>query len=335
MKGLFDMLRQRSSLALTLSLCLVMAACASSGPLASVPPVTATDRVSVTQNEVGAVITAPDDILFESGRHDIKADASDFLVSLADTLNSKTGARILIEAHTDNSGAQGSSFALSDRRADALRRALVARHVVLSRITTVGLGSSQPIAKNDTASGRSLNRRVAIILIGESPDNLIRDGSMFRNVGNHLGAAASNIALSTRNLTTALGKSEQNLRSRYVGAVSHCPDRSGQSLIIIDGSNVTPNPVVAGQEIQHVVDAQLCMPAEAKRNIDQAVSVLQNGKQIFTSPSFVHNGMYRSKHQFFTVISIPAEAPRGMYEVESLVKLDGRTFRQSTPFEVR
>lgn len=312
-----------------------LAGCVTTGPLAPTPPVTATDRVSVTQDEIGAVITVPDDTLFDAGRYEVRADAQAFLASLVDTLNNKSGARILIEVHTDNAGGVSSNAALSDRRADAFRRALVARGVVLSRVTTVGLGSSQPVASNDTASGRALNRRVAIILVGESAENLTRDGSIFRDIGNRFKAAAQDVGLAVQNTTISQGRYDKSLTSRYMGEATQCPATSAGAVIIINGSNVSPNPVPPGRELQHVVEAQLCLPNGVKRNIEQAVSVSQGGGQLFTSPSFVHRGMYRSKHQFFTTISIPAEAPRGVYEIESIVRIDGRTFRQSTPFEVR
>lgn len=328
---------QRTWLTLTLSatLTLLSAGCVTTGPLAPTPPVTATDRVVVTQDEMGAVITAPEDVLFDLGRHEVRTDAHGFVASLVDSLNNKTGASILIEVHTDNAAGASAGMALSDRRADALRRSLVAGGVVLSRITTVGLGSSQPVASNQTAGGRALNRRVAIILIGETAKNLTGDGSLFRDIGNRFKSAAQDVGLAVQNTTISQGRFDKSLTSRYVGEVTQCPATSTRTVIIINGSNVSPNPVPAGRELQHVVEAQLCLPNAVKRNIEQAVSVLQSGNLVFTSPSFVHKGMYRSRHQFFSTVSIPPGAPRGVYEIESIVKLDGRTFRQSTPFEVR
>lgn len=322
------------TLTLVASLTLLSSGCTTTGLLAPTPPVTATDRVVVTQDELGAVITTPDDVLFELGRHEVRAEANGFMASLVDTLNNKTGASILIEVHTDSATMTSAEITLSDRRADTLRRTLVDRGVVLNRITTVG-SSSQPVASNPTFGGRSLNRRIDIVLIGETAENLIGDGSLFRDIRNRVKSAAKDIGVAVQNTTISLGKYDKRLTAKYVGEVTQCAVISASSFVIINSSNASPNPVQPGSELQHVVEAQLCIPNAAKRNIEQSVSVLQGGNLIFTSPSFVHKGMYRSKHQFFSTVSIPPKAPRGIYEIESIVKIDGRTFKQSIPFEVR
>lgn len=304
------------------------------GPLAPTPPLTATDKVIVSQEEIGAVVTVPDDLLFDPGSNEVKGDANEFLASLVNALNNKSDASILIEVHTDNTGAASTGVALSDRRADALRRVLVTRGVGLSRITTVGQGSNQPIASNQTAGGRALNRRVAIILIGEIAENLTRDGSIFRDIGNRFKTATQDVGLAVQNTAISQRKFDKNLTSRYVGDVSQCPARSSGAVVIINGSNVSPNPVPAGREIQHAVEAQLCLPNSVKKNVEQSVSVIQNGGLVFSSPSFIHKNMYRSRQQLFSTISIPIKAPRGIYEIETTIKYEGRAFRQSTPFEV-
>jgi outer membrane protein OmpA-like peptidoglycan-associated protein len=74
------------------------------------------------------------------------------------------GKPIRIEGHTDSSGSSNANLALSQKRAEAVRDALVASGVEASRITVVGLGSERPVAANDTAEGRARNRRVDIIL---------------------------------------------------------------------------------------------------------------------------------------------------------------------------
>jgi len=69
---------------------------------------------------------------------------------------------IVVEGHTDSSGAAEYNQRLSERRANAVKAYLVERGVDAGRISTVGLGESQPIGDNDTEEGRAQNRRVVL-----------------------------------------------------------------------------------------------------------------------------------------------------------------------------
>jgi outer membrane protein OmpA-like peptidoglycan-associated protein len=68
--------------------------------------------------------------------------------------------------HTGGSGDRGKDLALSKRRAEAVKKALVQREVRGSRLTATGKGSEEPLAPNITNSGRRLNERVEIRLRG-------------------------------------------------------------------------------------------------------------------------------------------------------------------------
>jgi outer membrane protein OmpA-like peptidoglycan-associated protein len=75
--------------------------------------------------------------------------------------------RIRIEGHTDDRGSTNLNQVLSQKRADAVREALVARGVDGVRINAVGLGETAPVSANDSAAGRAKNRRVEVILEGQ------------------------------------------------------------------------------------------------------------------------------------------------------------------------
>ena len=72
--------------------------------------------------------------------------------------------RVRIEGHTDNVGTAAANKALSDRRAAAVKAALVSEYRVSGgRLDAKGFGDTKPIGSNDTAEGRANNRRVELV----------------------------------------------------------------------------------------------------------------------------------------------------------------------------
>jgi outer membrane protein OmpA-like peptidoglycan-associated protein len=103
-------------------------------------------------------------IFFDSGQATLKP-ASDFeLNTLAQDLKDNPSIKIQIIGHTDNVGSENDNQKLSEARAKAVAAALVSRGIDYSRVSYLGLGESQPIADNDTESGRKKNRRTEFIL---------------------------------------------------------------------------------------------------------------------------------------------------------------------------
>jgi outer membrane protein OmpA-like peptidoglycan-associated protein len=105
-----------------------------------------------------------DDIAFAPGQSGLRPEAKASLGQLVAFVNRDPGKPIRIEGHTDSRGSTDANRVLSQRRADAVRSALVAAGVAANRITSVGLGEDQPVAGNDTEEGRARNRRVDVIL---------------------------------------------------------------------------------------------------------------------------------------------------------------------------
>lgn len=117
------------------------------------------------KTERGMLVTLGD-VLFELNRAEVKPAAQQSLRKLADFLQQYPQRQVLVEGHTDNSGGAALNDALSLRRADAVRAALLATHTGLdaARIATVGHGERFPVADNASASNRAMNRRVEIYI---------------------------------------------------------------------------------------------------------------------------------------------------------------------------
>ena len=115
------------------------------------------------QTERGMVLTLGD-VLFDTGRAELKSGAFSTVDRLATFLRENPERRVAIEGYTDAVGSDTSNLSLSQRRADAVRAALVSRGIDGTRITAKGMGEAVPVASNDTAEGRQRNRRVEVII---------------------------------------------------------------------------------------------------------------------------------------------------------------------------
>ncbi len=130
---------------------------------AAMEQATAGTGVGVTQTADNRLkLDIPSDISFDVGRSAVKSNFAGVLNQFATTLNSNPSTLITIVGHTDNTGSDAINNPLSLDRAHSARDYLIARGVAVSRFTTEGMGSRQPVADNGTDRGRAQNRRVEI-----------------------------------------------------------------------------------------------------------------------------------------------------------------------------
>jgi outer membrane protein OmpA-like peptidoglycan-associated protein len=103
-------------------------------------------------------------ILFDTNSDAIRAESAPTLQAIADMLHQHADLELVIEGHTDNAGAAAANQSLSERRAAAVRQALIATYQIdAARLTSKGYGATKPVASNDTPEGRQQNRRVDLV----------------------------------------------------------------------------------------------------------------------------------------------------------------------------
>jgi chemotaxis protein MotB len=133
----------------------------------------AAGEIKITQLQGKLTVNLVDRILFDSGKAEIKEDGRQVLDKVGSILNTVVDKNIRIEGHTDNKPIVGdllakypSNWELSTARATAVARYLQDHDKVdPARLVAAGYGEFHPVAANDTAENRALNRRIEIVLV--------------------------------------------------------------------------------------------------------------------------------------------------------------------------
>lgn len=123
-------------------------------------------EMEAQQTERGLLVTLGD-VLFAFDKADLSAQAGPRLDKLARFLMQFPDRKLLIEGYTDSVGKDAYNLSLSERRAQAVRNALLQRGVDGARISARGYGKAHPVADNGAADGRAMNRRVEIVIADE------------------------------------------------------------------------------------------------------------------------------------------------------------------------
>ncbi len=117
-----------------------------------------------TGETAGIKVTFDNAILFDFAKSTLKAQARADLMGLATSLQRYDNTDVVVYGHTDSVGGDATNMRLSEERAEAAAQFLMSQGIPRYRITTVGKGETEPVASNESDSGRALNRRVEIAI---------------------------------------------------------------------------------------------------------------------------------------------------------------------------
>jgi outer membrane protein OmpA-like peptidoglycan-associated protein len=129
-------------------------------------------RVSAIRATTTARVLTLGDMLFATGKADLNSEGQKAVADLATFMRNYPDRKVAIVGYTDSTGSAGLNARLSQARAEAVSRALVAQGIDASRIETSGRGPANPVASNKTPSGRQQNRRVEIAISGQGTSGM-------------------------------------------------------------------------------------------------------------------------------------------------------------------
>ena len=121
--------------------------------------------VSVTRRGDEIILNMPGNVTFDVDSAGLRPQFFEVLDSVALVAQEFGQTVLVIDGHTDSTGSAEHNLGLSRRRADTVFHYLVSQGVAPVRIESYGYGEQYPVASNDTAEGRSLNRRVELTLM--------------------------------------------------------------------------------------------------------------------------------------------------------------------------
>jgi len=120
-----------------------------------------------TRDTARGLIVNMSDVLFDTGKYSLRPQAREKLAKVAGIVSGHPGLKLDVEGYTDSVGSDDYNQRLSEQRGGAVRDYLTQEGMAGASVTSRGFGKSQPVASNDTASGRQQNRRVELVISGD------------------------------------------------------------------------------------------------------------------------------------------------------------------------
>ena len=125
------------------------------------------NRILETRDTPRGLVITMADVLFDTGRYEIRPGTREQLAKLSGILLAHPGLNLEVEGYTDSTGSDDFNQRLSEQRASTVRDFLVGQGLTADSVTAKGFGKAMPVASNDTTSGRQKNRRVELVVSGE------------------------------------------------------------------------------------------------------------------------------------------------------------------------
>jgi outer membrane protein OmpA-like peptidoglycan-associated protein len=126
------------------------------------------NSVLATSESARGLIVNLSDVLFDTGKYTLKPATQVSLAKVATILALYPGLKVQVEGYTDSVGSDAYNQTLSENRAHAVSDFLTQNGVPTANVTSAGYGKANPVADNSTAQGRSLNRRVNLVVSGDA-----------------------------------------------------------------------------------------------------------------------------------------------------------------------
>jgi outer membrane protein OmpA-like peptidoglycan-associated protein len=120
-----------------------------------------------TRDTARGLIVNMSDVLFDTAKYTLRPAAREKLARISGIVLSHPGLKLEVEGHTDSVGSDSYNQTLSEQRANSVREYLVSNGIPPTSVTAVGFGKTMPVASNDNAAGRQMNRRVELVVSGE------------------------------------------------------------------------------------------------------------------------------------------------------------------------
>jgi len=120
-----------------------------------------------TRDSARGLIVNMSDVLFDTAKFTLRPEAREKLAKVAGIVSGHPGLRLDVEGHTDNVGGDAYNQTLSEERGGSVRDFLITQGMASSSVASAGFGKTQPVASNETVSGRQQNRRVEMVVSGE------------------------------------------------------------------------------------------------------------------------------------------------------------------------
>jgi outer membrane protein OmpA-like peptidoglycan-associated protein len=120
-----------------------------------------------TRDTARGLIVNMSDVLFDTAKFSLRPEAREKLAKVAGIVSGHPGLRLDVEGHTDSIGTDDYNQQLSEQRGGSVRDYLIEQGMAGSSVSSNGFGKSQPVASNETASGRQQNRRVELVISGD------------------------------------------------------------------------------------------------------------------------------------------------------------------------